>query len=73
MIIAPFLSLAFLRAIRPRNIHTTGHALRNTVGAIPHLRQWRLEVDTEEMGLITETSAGKHDVSQWTHPLIRAF
>lgn len=52
MTIAPFLSLAFLRALRPRNIHTTGHTLRNTVGAVPHLRQWRLKVDTGEMKLI---------------------
>ena len=56
----PFLSLAFLRALRPRTIHTTGHALRNTVGAVPHLRQWRLKVDTGEMKLKTQTSAGNN-------------
>jgi hypothetical protein len=57
----PLLSLAFLRALRPRTIHTTGRALRNTVGAVPYLRQWRLKVDAGEMKLVTNTSAGKND------------
>jgi hypothetical protein len=43
--------LALLRALWPSTIHTTSHALRNTVGAVPHLRQWRFEVDTGEMKL----------------------
>ena len=70
MTIAPFLSLAFLRALRTRKIHTAGHTLRNTVGAVPHLRQGRLKVDTGEMKLITQTSAGNNDgiyPSELTH------
>src|SRR5260221_7291313 len=61
MTILPLLSLAFLHALWPRTIHTTGRALRNTVGAVPHLRQWRLKVDAGEMKLVTQTSAGKND------------
>ena len=57
----PLLSLAFLRALRPRTIHTTGRALQNTVGAVPYLRQWRLKVDAGKMKLVTKTSAGRND------------
>ena len=53
IVIVSLLPLAFLRALWPRTIHTTGHALRITVRAVPHLRQWRLKVDARKMKLIT--------------------
>jgi hypothetical protein len=51
--------LALLCALWPWTIHTTSGALRNTVRTVPHLRQWRFEVDAWEMKLETRTSAGK--------------
>ena len=51
--------LALLRALWPCTIHTTSDTLRFTVRTVPHLRQWRFEVDAWEMKLETRTSAGK--------------
>ena len=51
--------LALLRALWTWTIHTTSGTLRNTVRTVPHLRQWRFEVDAWEMKLETGTSAGK--------------
>ena len=54
--------LPLLRALWPCTIHATSDTLRNTVRTIPHLRQWRFEVNAWEMKLETRTSARKSDI-----------